>query len=68
VVDLDRSRVDAQHRRGLEHPRELALRGAAETTEEDVLERVALALVGALVHVQVKLPGRAWLVVLVVRR
>ena len=49
----------------LERPRELLQRRSPEAAEEDLGERLALALVAALVEVEVEAPGGARLVVVV---
>ena len=65
VVDLNLDRLHALQVCGLEHPRELLVRGPAKATGEDVGDRFALALVAARVYEQNDRPRRAGLVVVV---
>src|SRR3954469_20948709 len=68
VLDLDRHRAYAEGAARLERPRELDERRAAQAAGDDPLERLALALVAALVDVEHEVPGRARLVVAVAER
>ena len=68
VVDLDRHRAHAQQVALLPRPRELLQGRSPEASGEDLLEGIALALVGALVEVEVEVPRRARLVVVVAAR
>ena len=65
VVDLDCHVAHAKQGAGLPDPRELQLRGATETPQEDALERLALTLIRAFVDVEHEAPGRARLVVVI---
>src|SRR3954447_3146117 len=65
VVDLDRHRTHAEQVAGLERPGKLFQRRTVEATQEDLGERLALALIGSVVEVEVEARGRARLVVVV---
>src|SRR6185436_21040742 len=68
VVDLDLDRLDADQVALLPGPRELPLRGPAEPAGPDLLQRLPLALVGALLHEENPGPRRAIFVIVVARR
>ena len=57
VIDLDPCGAHPQQTTGLEDPRKLLGRCAAEAAEEDRLERLALVVVGAFIDIEVVVPG-----------
>src|SRR6476469_149968 len=65
VVDLDPARDHLEQVAGLERPRELLERGAAQPAGVHVLKRTPLVSVRAFVQVQHPVPGRSWLVIAV---
>src|SRR4051794_9188267 len=65
VVDLDPAGDDLEQVAGLERPRELLQRGAAQPAAVHVRERAPLIRVSPLVQVQHPAPRRPWLVVAV---
>src|SRR6266511_3147246 len=65
VVNLDRDGAHPEQVAFLPDPGELLLRRSAQPPKEDLAQGVALAIVATLVHVQVEVPRRGGLVVVV---
>src|SRR4051812_32869592 len=65
VIYVHRHRAHAPQIAGLERPRKLFQRRSAKATQKDLCDGVALAIVAAIVEVEIEAPWRAGLVVVV---